>query len=196
MNAYEKSIALGLTGTDQAIVDKLKSLSTSNINASKVRLWMSDKGLLTYDGDGWFGSLETKLPELTSELQAGIRDLKARVLSGHPIRTAEIEHAPKVLLIITGIAVAMPEVAGLVSEFYALDGGRPYLTTTPEQFAAQRTAAQAQEELTLIDQAYATVSNETIQPALSDANRTKASIAAALRTAATAMSAAANALEV
>lgn len=189
MNAFEKAQQLGMTGTDQNIVDRLKALSTSNIDASKVRLWLSDKGLLTYDGTSWFGSLETKLPELTTELQAGIRDLKARVLSGHPIRTAEIEHAPKVLLIITGIAVAMPEVAGLVAEFYALDGGRPYLTTTVEQFAAQRSAAQAAAALAVIDQAYATAQNEIVATELSSPTRTKASIAAKLRQAAAALEA-------
>lgn len=189
MNAFEKAQALGLTGTDQAIVDKLKSLSTSNIDASKVRLWLSDKELLSYDGKNWYGDLEDEIPQLSVELQTGIRDLKNRVLSGHPIRTAQIEHAPKVLFIITGIAVAMPSVAGLVSEFYALDGGRPFANLTAEQFAAQRAAAQAQDALDLIDQAYATVANETIQPALSAANRTKASIAAALRTAAAALEA-------
>lgn len=187
MNAFEKAQQLGMTGTDQNIVDRLKALSTSNIDASKVRLWLSDKGLLTYDGDGWYGSLEDKLPQLTTELQNGIRDLKARVLSGHPIRTAEIEHAPKVLLIITGISVAMPEVAGLVGEFYALDGGRPYLTTTVEQFAAQRSAAQAAAALAVIDQAYATAQNEIVAPELSSLTRTKASIAAKLRQAAAAL---------
>ncbi len=176
MNAYEKSIALGLTGADQSIVDKLKSLSTSNIDASKVRLWLSDKGLLTYDGDGWYGSLETKLPELSTDLQAGIRELKSRVLSGHAIRTAEIEHAPKVLLIITGIDVAMPEAAGLVAEFYALDGGRPFASLTAEQFAAQRTAAEIEEHL----QAVREISDNAARTASQQNGASLASIKAAV----------------
>ena len=78
----------------------------------------------------------------------------------------------------------LPDKAGLVDSFYALDGGRPYKDIDEPTYAAQKTAAQAASALAAIDQAYATEANETIQPALTASNRTKASIATALETAA------------
>ena len=50
--------------------------------------------------------------------------------------------------IIQGLTQAAPDAAALVDSFYALDGGRPYRDLTVEQFAAQRTAAQAEAALT------------------------------------------------
>ena len=143
MNAYEKSQQLGLTGTDEQIVGVLKALSVSNVTAAKARLWLSDHQLLAYDGAAWFGSLQDNLGSLPPELQAGIRDLKSRVLSGDPIRSADKLWAPKVLAIITGIAAAMPSIAGLVDSFYDLDGGRPFKELAVAEYQAQRVAAES-----------------------------------------------------
>lgn len=149
MNAYETARALGLTGTDQQIVDILRSLSQANIPAAKVRLWLSDHGLLAWDGSGWFGLLQDQAPQLSAELQGGLRDLKARVLAGDPIRSADPVFAPKVLRIIAGIAAAMPGIAELVNSFYALDGNRPWKDLTVEQFQADRSATDTDEQFAI-----------------------------------------------
>ncbi len=141
MNAYETAQRLGILGTDAQIVAVLQSLSAGNIPAAKVRLWLSDNDLLSWDGSSWFGRLEVGLSALPVELQAGVRDLKARVLAGDPIRSAETKFGPRVLAIITGIAAAMPSIAGLVDSFYELDGGRPWKDLTVEQFVGLRTTA-------------------------------------------------------
>lgn len=146
MNAFETARALGISGTDQQVVDILRSLSQANIPAAKVRLWLSDHGLLAWDGSGWFGLLQDQAPQFSAELQAGLRDLKARVLAGDQIRTAETAFAPKVLKIITGIAAALPDIAGLVDSFYQLDGDRPWKSLTIEQFQADRSSTTQDEE--------------------------------------------------
>lgn len=163
MNALETARALGLTGTDQQVVDILRSLSQANIPAAKVRLWLSDHQLLAWDGASWFGKLESGLASLPELLQAGIRDLKARVLAGDPIRSAEATFGPKVFEIITGIAAAMPEIAGLVDSFYDLDGGRPWKNLTVEAYVAERAQADAAETARLADEAAIQARNEFLQ---------------------------------
>ncbi|MBL8815265.1 MAG: hypothetical protein JNL58_04490 [Planctomyces sp.] len=143
MNALETAERLAITGTDEQIVSVLKSLSRNNIPSAKVRLWLSDNDLLSWDGSSWFGRLEHNLTALPVDLQTGVRDLKARVLAGDPIRSAETKFGPRVLAIITGIAAAMPSIAGLVDSFYELDGGRPFSALTVAEFQAQRVAAES-----------------------------------------------------
>lgn len=134
--AYQTSIDKQITGTPQQIVAVLRSLSQDNIPSARLRRWLSDNNLLSYDGSGWFGTLETVT--LSPDLTNGIRSLKERVLSGDPVRTADPAFAPKVLQIVQGVAQAVPEIAGLVDSFYALDGGRPFKDLTVEQFEAQK----------------------------------------------------------
>ena len=133
------------TGTPQQIVAVLRALSQENIPAAKLRRWLSDHELLSYDGSGWFGRLEDLT--LSPELTAGIRSLKERVLSGDPVRTADPAFAPKVLAIVQGVATAVPAIAGLVDSFYALDGGRPWKDLTVEQYNAQKATAEFRQPL-------------------------------------------------
>lgn len=141
MNAYQTSIDLALAGDDTEKVSVLQSLSVHNIDATKMRLWLQDRGLLAYDGKEWFGTIENAMAGLPDLLQVGIRDLKARILMGQPIRTAEPEFAERVLAIIQGINLAIPGTSGLVDSFYALDGGRPFKALTVEQYQQQRDEA-------------------------------------------------------
>jgi hypothetical protein len=137
-NAYQATIEKQITGTDAQKVAILQALSQADIPAAKLRRWLSDNELLSYDGAGWFGRLEEVT--LSAELTMGIRSLKERVLSGDPVRTADPAFAPKVLAIVQGVAAAVPEIAGLVDSFYALDGGRPWKDLTVEQLTADRDA--------------------------------------------------------
>jgi len=134
-NAYQTTIEKQITGTDAQKVASLRALSQADIPAAKLRRWLSDHELLSYDGAGWFGRLEEVT--LSAELTAGIRSLKERVLSGDPVRTADPAFAPKVLAIVQGVAAAVPAIAGLVDSFYALDGGRPFKDLTVEQYQQQ-----------------------------------------------------------
>lgn len=140
MSDYQTALEKNIPGTPQQIVAVLRALSQENIPATRLRRWLSDNELLSYDGSGWFGTLEEVT--LSEDLTMGIRLLKERVLSGDPVRTAEPAFAPKVLAIVQGIAAAVPAIAGLVDSFYALDGGRPYKDLTVEQFQQQKTESE------------------------------------------------------
>lgn len=149
-NAYQTALEKNIPGTPQQIVAVLRALSQENIPAARLRRWLSDNELLSFDGSGWFGKLEEVA--LSADLTMGIRLLKERVLSGDPVRTAEPAFAPRVLRIVQGVAAAVPAIAGLVDSFYALDGGRPFKDLTVEQFEAQRTAAEIDAALqTVVD---------------------------------------------
>lgn len=191
MNAYEKAQALGLTGTDAEIVAVLKTLTNGDIPAKALGKWLGERNLLSWDGSAWFGTLQTLLDNgsITGTAADGIRQLKAVLVGprGDGLETTSPRWAGLVFQTISGVAQASQDAAALIDSFYALDGGRPYKDLTTQEYAAQKTAAQAAIALALIDQSYSTVSNEIIQPALSDGNRTKESIATALESAAAAM---------
>jgi len=157
-NAYQVAQKKQITGTPEQIVAVLRALSQENIPAAKLRLWLSDHNLLAYDGSGWFGLLEEAT--LSPERALGIRDLKARVLSGDAVRTSEVTYAPKVLQIVSGIAQAMPQIAGLVDSFYALDGGRPWKDLTVEQYLASQATHQAAQAQQALASEWATLQND------------------------------------
>ncbi len=147
MNGYEKAQALNLTGTDAEIVAVLKTLTTTDILGSKLGKWLGERNLLSWDGSGWFGTLQDLIDDgsITGDSLAGIRQLKAVLVGprGDGLATTDPAWAPMVFQIISGIAQVSPDAAALIDSFYALDGGRPYKTLTVEQFAVQRDAAGA-----------------------------------------------------
>lgn len=188
MNAYEKAQALGLTGTDAEIVAVLKTLTNGDIPAKALGKWLGERNLLSWDGSGWFGTLQTLLDagQITGTAADGIRQLKAVLVGprGDGLETTSPLWAGLVFQTISSIAQASPDAAALIDSFYALDDGRPYKDLDEPTYASQKTAAQATAALAAIDQAYAIEANETIGPALTASNRTKESIATALETAA------------
>jgi hypothetical protein len=150
-NAFEKAQSLGLTGTDAEIVAILRTLTVGDIHATKLGKWLGERGLLSWDGSSWFGTLQTLIENgtITGPAIAGIQQLKAVLVGprGDGLATTDPAWAPMVFQIITGIAQVSPDAAALIDSFYALDGGRPYKDLTVEQFAAQRTAALAKAEI-------------------------------------------------
>lgn len=182
MNAYEKSIELGLTGTDAEKVAVLQTLSVSNISSTNVRIWLRqdrDPVLLAWDGSAWYGTLQDlqTAGQLTPAMSAGIRELKAVMLEGGELRTTIPGPAGRVWAIVAGIAQILGgDQSATIDSFYALDGGRPYKGITAAALAAQRADA---ERLSAADAYYATIMNEHIAPVASDPARTVDSIRAA-----------------
>jgi hypothetical protein len=191
MNAIEAAQSLGLTGTDAQIVATLQTLSRSNIAASSVRRWLRqdrDPALLAYDGSAWFGTLQDMLQagQLSTGMQAGLRDLKALMLEGGDLRTTQPGPAGRVYAVVTGIAQILGgDQSETIDSFYRLDGGRPFKDLTAEQFATQKSDAA---RTSAADAWAASALNETIQPAMSDPARTIETVKAAFLAAATVQS--------
>lgn len=204
MNAYEKSVALGLTGTDQEKVDVLKMITATPIRLDYLLEMLNFRGMLRKtDGsqgqERWVGTLQNLKAALIAlnltEKVAAYEMWFSHVTNPRQVtwdtrfpQWAAAFYAMEQSF--AGLTLGTPE-APLVmpsqADFdavIALGGGRPYSNLTDQQFAAQRSAAQASAALAAIDQAYATEANETIGPALTASDRTKASIATALETAA------------
>ena len=151
MNAYAKAQQLGLTGTDAAQVAILRTLTLGDIHATKLGKWLGERGLLSWDGSTWFGTLQTLIDNgnITGSDVAGIQQLKAVLVGprGDGLATTDPMWAPMVFQIITGISQVSQDAAALIDSFYALDGGRPYKYLTVEQFATQRAATLAKAEI-------------------------------------------------
>jgi len=148
MNGYEKAVSLGLTGTDAEIVAILKTLTTTDIIGTKLGKWLGERQLLSWDGTGWFGLLQTLIENgtITGAALDGIRELKAVLVGprGDGLETTSPVWAPIVFATISGISQVSNDAAAMIDSFYGLDGGRPYKDLTVEEFAAQRTAAQTE----------------------------------------------------
>lgn len=153
MNGYEKSQALGLTGTDAEQVAILQTLTVSNIAVDSVRVWLRENLL-------WFrtspttmgGSIQAVLdsdqtPSQTKQ-QLGLFWSAVFGDGAQNLLTTVPTWAGLVWQIIQGLTAAAPDAAALIDSFYALDGGRPYKDLTVQDFAAQRTAAETEAALT------------------------------------------------
>lgn len=147
MNGYEKSVALGLAGTDAEKVAILQTITTTDIIGTKLGKWLGERQLLSWDGTGWFGLLQTLIDNgtITDAALAGIRELKAVLVGprGDGLETTSPVWAPIVFQTISGIAQVSDDAAAMIDSFYSLDGGRPYKDLSVEQFAEQRTAAES-----------------------------------------------------
>jgi hypothetical protein len=169
MNGYEKAVALNLAGTDAEIVAILKTLTVGDIPCSEVRTWMREH-LIWYRGDGQMGgSLATAKANASPEQQGNLDYLYATVWgdSAQMLRTTDPFWAPQVAQLVELVATLVPEAATLVDEFYALDGGRPYLTLTEVEFAAQRVVAVEAESIqAVIDTASQTLRDATAASAV------------------------------
>lgn len=145
MNAYEKAQALGLTGSDAEIVAVLKTLTNGDIPAKALGKWLGERNLLSWNGSGWFGTLQTLLDNgsITGTASDGIRQLKAVLVGprGDGLETTSPLWAGLVFQTISGIAQASQDAAALIDSFYALDGGRPYKNLDEPTYAAQRALA-------------------------------------------------------
>lgn len=159
MNAYEKAQALGLTGTDQQIVDVLKTLTTNDIPVSKVGPWLREKGLWYRGADGAMkGALSTIYAAADQATKDKLDILHSAVfgLGAQNILTTQPEWAGLAWQVISAIVAMDNSKLGLIDEFYALDGGRPFKDLTVQQYATIKTDAAALEvKQTALDAAIA-----------------------------------------
>lgn len=145
MNAYEKSVSLGLTGTDAEQVAILQTLGARDILTSDVAVFLREQGLWIQGPDGPLGALATVYQQtMDTDIKTGLTEFYASLFTGQ---------AQHILFTRPDIAGRVARIAGLLSallgdkivaDFYALCGGRPYAELTVEEFAAQREAAGTQ----------------------------------------------------
>jgi hypothetical protein len=142
VNAYEKSLTLGLAGSHAEQVAILRTLTRGDILGTKLGKWLGERQLLTFDGTHWYGTLQALIEagQITGDSLTGIRELKAVLAGtrGDGLATTDPVWSPIVYATIAGIADASPDAAALIDSFYALDGGRPYKDLTVEQFDEQK----------------------------------------------------------
>lgn len=201
MNGYEKSIELGLTGTDAEKVAKLKAITAQPIRLDYLLELLNFRGMLRKtDGSGGQERWQGTLQNLKSALVA--MSMTAEVAAyemwfshvTNPRQVTWDTRIPAWATAFLAMETAFAGQSGMPSQadfdtVVALGGGRPFASLTTSIFAAQRTSAQEAAALVPIDQAYNTVLNEIVNSELSSPTRTKASIAAKLREAAAALEA-------
>jgi hypothetical protein len=188
MNAYEKAQALGLTGTDQQIVDKLKPLTAIAIRLDYLLELLNFRGMLRKtDGSGgqerWIGTLQNLKATLVS---LGMTDKVAayEMWFSHITNPRQItwdtrfpDWAESFLAMEQSFAGGqnMPSQDDF-DAVVAIGGGMPYKDLTAEQYATQRTTAQIEGDL----QAVRELSDTAARTASQQPNATLASIKAAV----------------
>jgi len=180
MNAYEKAQSLGLTGTDAEIVAQLQSVTVRPINLAYLMELLNFRGMLRKtDGQGgqerWQGTLQNlKAALVAMNLTDFVTSYElwfSHVTNPRQVSwdTSQPQWATAFLAMESNFAGGdgMPSVADFEA-VAALGGGRPYVTTTVEQFAAQRTATEqaviAQAAVNVFNSQKVMVLNEYINP--------------------------------
>ena len=157
MNAYEKAQQLGLTGTDQQIVDQLKAsgLTPRKINLGELTLLLRERGMLTkltYEdpttGMKWNGSVINMIIGLKASGNPALAGVNKWFSHITDPRSESFDTT--ILSIATEFFALASAVAGVPtfpsSEDFAavagLGGGWLYAGLTVEQFESQRVAAE------------------------------------------------------
>jgi len=151
MDGYQKAQSLSLTGTDAEIVAKLQTLTSGPIPIANVLQWFDEQNLAELDPieNAWVGTLVSvvKNPATPAPLAAGLRKLFVHLAkrTSQTVDTTDLTFAVEVWALL-GFLIQMGVVTTEQRDlFYLLDGGRPYKDLTDVQFAAQRTAAKAEQ---------------------------------------------------
>ena len=196
MNAYAKSIELGLTGTDAEIV---AALTATGVTARKIDLaylmeLLNFRGMLRKtDGSGgqerWIGTLQNLKAALVALNQtASVTEYETWFSHVTNPRqsywdTSLPEYAAGfwAMKLVFADSSSMPSSADFAA-VAALGGGWMFADLTVEQFAAQRTAAQTAEARSTLESEWVSILNEGVNPALAAADRTalKAALTAAI----------------
>lgn len=193
MNAYETAIALGLTGTDDEIVATLQStgVTATTIDLTYLMELLNFRGMLRKtDGSGgqerWTGTLQNLKAALvalgsTSSVTA-YETWFSHVTNPRQTHwdTSRPEYAAGFWAMKSAFAdgQGMPSSADFAA-VAALGGGWLFSDLTAEQLASQRQAAIDTEVALLLSQQWATIQNETINPAVND----RAALISALKSA-------------
>lgn len=195
MNAYERSLQLGLVGTDAEIVAQLQPVTAQAISLTYLMELLNFRGMLRKtDGSGgqerWQGTLQNLKAALVA-LNLSDYVTSYELWFSHVTNPRQVswdtrvpEWASAFLSMEQNFAggEGMPSVADFAA-VAALGGGRPYLDLTVEQFSDQRTAAEAaivaQAARAAFDAEWAAALNGGINAALSAIDRT--ALVAAMR---------------
>lgn len=157
MNAYEKSVELGLEGTSAEKVAVLKTLTVSDIPVESVATWLREHQLWYRSGPtSMAGTLQAIVEneQVPQPVKDGLGVLYSAVFGrgAATLRTTDAHWAVVVSQILASVASVNPALAELEDSFYALDGGRPYKDVTVEVFEQQQTdAVEADERQAIID---------------------------------------------
>lgn len=152
--AYEKAQSLGLTGTDEEILTTLRPITVQPINLAYLMELLNFRGMLRKtDGSGgqerWVGTLQNLKATLAAlnlaEFVTAYELWFSHVTNPRQVSwdTREPQWASAFLAMQTNFAGGdgMPTAEDFEA-VVALGGGRPYIATTVEEFAAQRTTAE------------------------------------------------------
>lgn len=188
MNAYEMSVSLGLTGTDQEKVDVLRMLTATPIRLDYLLEMLNFRGMLRKtDGsqgqERWVGTLQNLKAALIA-LNLTEKVTAYEMWFSHVTNPRQVTwdtRFPQWAAAFYAMEQSFAGQPNMPSQadfdaVVALGGGRPYTNVTPESFAAQRSAAQVQEAL---DSVLATC-DETAKEAARQNGATLASIKAAV----------------
>jgi len=146
MTAYQKAVELGLTGSDAEIVAVLQTLGARDVPVLEVATWLRERGLLVVGFRGTTGSLVAFYDQCSdSTIKAGLDEFFASVVGRQAatVRFTDPQIAGRVYSIATQLLPQIGGDAAMLESFYAMTGGLPYANLTVEQFAAERTEAQA-----------------------------------------------------
>jgi hypothetical protein len=144
VNAYEKSVELGLTGTDEEKAAILRTLTAGPISLQAVRTWLRENGLWRIGPNGQSGTLYTIWNEAApGDVREGLADFYASVFEGQAqsINTTDPTVAGRVDAVLQIIKDDIPNGETIVAQFYVLDGGLQWADATAEQIAQQREEA-------------------------------------------------------
>lgn len=188
MNAYERSVALGLTGTDQEKVDVLKMITATAIRLDYLLEMLNFRGMLRKtDGsqgqERWVGTLQNLKAALIA-LNLTEKVTAYEMWFSHVTNPRQVTwdtRFPQWAAAFYAMEQSFAGQPNMPSQadfdaVVALGGGRPYASLTVQQFADQRTAAQLQ---TALDSVLATC-DETAKEAARQSGATLASIKAAV----------------
>lgn len=146
MNAYETAISLGLTGSDAEQVAILQTLGAQDVSTQDVATWLRESGLWMLGPDGPTGALQDVYSATDNEtIKAGLAEFYASVFNGQAsyVRVTWPQWSTKIWSVVQLIEAVLPAGHDLAERLYSLCGGRPFSDLTVEQFAAQRSAAEA-----------------------------------------------------
>lgn len=153
MNAYELSLSLGLTGTDQEKVDTLKTITANPIRLDYLLEMLNFRGMLRKtDGsqgqERWVGTLQNLKAALIA-LNLTEKVTAYEMWFSHVTNPRQVTwdtRFPQWAAAFYAMELAFADQPNMPSQadfdaVVALGGGRPYKDLTTTEYAAQRTAA-------------------------------------------------------
>jgi hypothetical protein len=186
MSAYQKSIDLGLTGSDAEIVAALRAtgVTARKISLADLLFTLNNRGMLVRlirpadTGEKWSGTAVNMVLAInasgTQEQAFAVNQWFSHITNDRNqfFDTTEPAFATAFWALSQSVAggPGMPSAADF-SAVAALGGGWLFANLTVEQFAEQREAAQLSVDRELLQSEWISLLNEIINPALATGDR-------------------------